>query len=163
MTIIKTTNSNRVFRRIHDGFIFGREIVLGIDYSTGDEREDLPEYYEEVLHPDAPLPPQMFPFVCEIIPDLQLPFRNGVFRISGFEVPLETINAKKVVNVAYLYWKEFRAELDRKYPDGSFVHQAIKDNLMDLWDFVELHAKTIEPWMADPVNNQLSEFIIYTP
>ena len=36
------------FRRIHDGFIMGEEIQLGIDYSTGEPREDKPEYYKEV-------------------------------------------------------------------------------------------------------------------
>jgi hypothetical protein len=108
-------------------------------------------------------PPPLLPFACIIPIGLQLPFRNGLFRLSGFEVPLESIGDNKVVNIAYLHWAEFKAELDRKYPDDTFVHQGIKDNLMDLWDFVELHAKTIEPWMADPVNNQLSEFIIYTP
>ena len=108
-------------------------------------------------------PPQLLPFACIIQIGLQMPFRNGLFKLSGFEVPLESIGDNKVVNIAYLHWAEFKAELDRKYPDDTFVHQGIKDNLMDLWDFVELHANTIEPWMADPVNNQLSEFIIYTP
>jgi hypothetical protein len=28
MTIIKTKNSNKVFKRIHDGFIFGNKITL---------------------------------------------------------------------------------------------------------------------------------------
>ena len=37
------------FVRIHDGFEMGEEIYLGIDYSTGEPREDLPEYYKEVL------------------------------------------------------------------------------------------------------------------
>lgn len=36
------------FRRIHDGFIMGEVIYLGIDYSTGEAREDKPEYYEEI-------------------------------------------------------------------------------------------------------------------
>ena len=35
------------FIRIHDGFEMGEEIYLGIDYSTGEPREDLPEYYRE--------------------------------------------------------------------------------------------------------------------
>lgn len=47
MNII-TASQGKVFKRIHDGFIFGNEIVLGIDYSTGEPREDLAEYYEEV-------------------------------------------------------------------------------------------------------------------
>jgi len=37
-----------LFRRIHDGFIMGSQIALGIDYSTGSPREDKPEYYEEI-------------------------------------------------------------------------------------------------------------------
>jgi uncharacterized protein YegJ (DUF2314 family) len=36
------------FKRIHDGFIMGEIIYLGIDYSTGEPREDKAEYYEEV-------------------------------------------------------------------------------------------------------------------
>ena len=35
------------FVRIHDGFEMGEEIYLGIDYSTGEPREDKPEYYKE--------------------------------------------------------------------------------------------------------------------
>ena len=106
-------------------------------------------------------PPALTPFACEIPTELQLPFRNGVFKLNGFEVPLETIQNKKVVNIAYLNWEQFRNELDRKDGAGNFVHQALKDALMDLWDFVEAHAASIGPWMQDPQNNQLSEFIIY--
>ena len=36
------------FKRIHDGFIMGKIIYLGIDYSTGEPREDKAEYYEEI-------------------------------------------------------------------------------------------------------------------
>jgi len=43
---IKATEG-KTFKRIHDGFIMGSEIALGIDYSTGTPREDKPEYYEE--------------------------------------------------------------------------------------------------------------------
>jgi len=43
-----TAKTGKVFRRIHDGFVMGNEIYLGIDYSTGEPREDLPEYYEEI-------------------------------------------------------------------------------------------------------------------
>ena len=40
-----TAESGYIFVRIHDGFEMGEEIYLGIDYSTGEPREDLPEYY----------------------------------------------------------------------------------------------------------------------
>lgn len=43
-----TAKENHVFVRNHDGFRMGNEIHLGIDYSTGVPREDLPEYYEEI-------------------------------------------------------------------------------------------------------------------
>jgi len=36
------------FVRKHDNFYMGEEVTLGIDYSTGIPREDLPEYYDEV-------------------------------------------------------------------------------------------------------------------
>ena len=44
-----TAESGYTFVRIHDGFEMGEEIYLGIDYSTGEPREDKPEYYKEVL------------------------------------------------------------------------------------------------------------------
>ena len=42
-----TAESGYTFVRIHDGFEMGEEIYLGIDYSTGEPREDKPEYYRE--------------------------------------------------------------------------------------------------------------------
>jgi hypothetical protein len=50
-TTVIRADEGKVFRRKHDGFIMGNEIFLGIDYSTGTARQDLPEYYEEI---DAP-------------------------------------------------------------------------------------------------------------
>lgn len=49
--IIKA-NKGKVLVRIHDGFEMGTEISLGIDYSTGTPRVDLPEYYEEIEKED---------------------------------------------------------------------------------------------------------------
>ncbi len=43
-----TANDGYVFVRIHDGVVFGKEIYLGIDYSTGVAREDKESYYEEI-------------------------------------------------------------------------------------------------------------------
>jgi hypothetical protein len=132
MTIIKTTNSNRVFKRIHDGFIFGNEIKLGKDYSTGVERDDLPEYYEEVRSPDAPELPPLSPYAV-VIPEIyQWAFPEDKFVLSGFEIPLDTHNNDKVVNLAYFMWSKFRAELD------SGNYEALKRALMPLWDYVEL-------------------------
>lgn len=39
----------KTFKRIHDGAIMGNTIQLDKDYSTGIERDDKPEYYEEVV------------------------------------------------------------------------------------------------------------------
>ena len=50
-TTVIRADEGKVFKRKHDGFIMGTEIFLGIDYSTGTARQDLPEYYEEI---DAP-------------------------------------------------------------------------------------------------------------
>lgn len=49
--IIEATQG-KVFKRIHDGFVMGNSISLGVDYSTGAPREDLPEYYTEVFDPN---------------------------------------------------------------------------------------------------------------
>ncbi len=45
---IITATEGKVFRRIHDGFMMGNILYLGYDYSTGEQRFDLPEYYEEI-------------------------------------------------------------------------------------------------------------------
>lgn len=46
-----TAQEGKVFRRIIDGLIFRKGIYLGVDWSTGQPREDLPEYYEEIPEP----------------------------------------------------------------------------------------------------------------
>lgn len=48
MKIIKA-REGYVFERIHDNFRMGNEIYLGFDFSTGVKRQDLEEYYTEVL------------------------------------------------------------------------------------------------------------------
>ena len=40
--------AGKVYKRKHDGLIMGDEINLGLDFSTGEQREDKAEYYEEV-------------------------------------------------------------------------------------------------------------------
>ena len=41
-------DEGKTFIRIHDGKIMGNGIQLGVENSTGEPREDKPEYYEEV-------------------------------------------------------------------------------------------------------------------
>lgn len=46
-----TAEEGMVFQRIHDGMIFGNEIYLGMDYSTGEKRQDKAEYYKQIEQP----------------------------------------------------------------------------------------------------------------
>jgi hypothetical protein len=77
-------------------------------------------------------PPPLSPYAV-VIPEIyQWAFPENKFVLSGFEIPLDTHNSDKVVNLAYFMWIEFRAELD----SGNYV--ALKRALMGLWDYVEL-------------------------
>jgi len=49
--MILTAQQGKVFKRIHDGFVMSNEIVLGMDFSTGTEKEDSPDYYTQVFDP----------------------------------------------------------------------------------------------------------------
>ena len=46
-----TAEEGMVFQRIHDNMIFGNEIHLGFDYSTGVKRQDKSEYYRQIEQP----------------------------------------------------------------------------------------------------------------
>jgi hypothetical protein len=84
-------------------------------------------------------PPTFSPYMVEIPLEYRLPFKNGVFKLNDFEVPLDDYQNTKVVNLAYFEWTEFRAELDTKDANGNFVYQALKDAFIDdLWKYVEL-------------------------
>jgi hypothetical protein len=89
----------------------------------------------EEFDPFAPLdttPPTLSPYAV-VIPEIyQWAFPENKFVLSGFEIPLDTHNNDKVVNLAYFMWTEFRAELD------SGNYEALKRALMPLWDYVEL-------------------------
>jgi hypothetical protein len=130
MTLIKTQNTNRVFRRIHDGFIMGNEIVLGKDYSTGIERDDLPEYYEEVLSPDAPTLPTPTNKGVIIPEKYSWVFKNNRFELNNFVVEFQTVDNELVVDTSYIFWEAFKTELDK--PENITV----KDSLMPVWDYV---------------------------
>jgi hypothetical protein len=43
-----TAKAGHIFKRKHDGFVFGSEIYLGKDYSTGSVRDDKIDHYEEI-------------------------------------------------------------------------------------------------------------------
>jgi hypothetical protein len=75
-------------------------------------------------------PPPLSPYAV-VIPEIyQWAFPENKFVLSGFEIPLDTHNNDKVVNLAYFMWSEFRAELD------SGNYEALKRSLMSLWDYV---------------------------
>jgi hypothetical protein len=77
-------------------------------------------------------PPPLSPYAV-VIPEIyQWAFPENKFVLSGFEIPLDTHNNDKVVNLAYFMWSEFRAELD----NGNYTY--LKRALMPLWDYVEL-------------------------
>jgi hypothetical protein len=77
-------------------------------------------------------PPPLSPYAV-VIPEIyQWAFPENKFVLSGFEIPLDTHNNDKVVNLAYFMWTEFRAELD------SGNYEDLKRALMPLWDYVEL-------------------------
>ena len=103
---------------------------------------EFPEIFEnltyEVVDLDASafeidyIQPPLSPYAV-VIPEIyQWAFPEDKFVLSGFEIPLDTHNNDKVVNLAYFMWSEFRAELD----SGNYV--ALKRSLMPLWDYVEL-------------------------
>ena len=48
-----TATTGKVFRRIVDGLIFGNEIYLGVDYSTGEARSDKTDNYEEIIETET--------------------------------------------------------------------------------------------------------------
>jgi hypothetical protein len=110
---------------------------------------DLVEFWN-VIYKAPPLSPY-----AVVIPEIyQWAFPENKFVLSGFEIPLDTTNGVKCVNLAYFNWQAFRDELD----NGNYV--ALKRSLMELWDYVKLQADTIGPWMQDPQNNQLSDKVI---
>jgi hypothetical protein len=103
---------------------------------------EFPEIFEtltyEVVDLDASAfeidytPPPLSPYAV-VIPEIyQWAFPENKFVLSGFEIPLDTYNNDKVVNLAYFMWSEFRAELD------SGNYEDLKRALMPLWDYVEL-------------------------
>lgn len=76
--------------------------------------------------------PSLLPYAVEIPEIYQWAFPENKFVLSGFEIPLDTYQSIKVVNLAYFQWLEFRAELD------SGNYEALKRSLMPVWDYVAL-------------------------
>lgn len=83
-------------------------------------------------------PPKLSPYAVEIPKEYRWVFPQDKFILNNFEVPLDTYQNTKVVNLAYFEWDNFRAELDRKDEDGIFIYATLKRSLMELWDYVAL-------------------------
>jgi hypothetical protein len=116
--------------------LLGKFYVIADDVTSKYTDAEPIDIYAEIYN--DPTPPTLLPYAVEIPLEYRLPFRNGVFKLNAFEVPLDDYQDTKVVNLAYFEWAEFRAELDTKDANGNFVYQALKDSLMDLWDYVGL-------------------------
>ena len=43
-----TAEEGKIYRRLTDGMIFGKQIVLGYDYSLGFKRRDKEVFYEQI-------------------------------------------------------------------------------------------------------------------
>lgn len=109
----------------------------GIKYTFDESTQDIKDYFlnidlSNIFIKGLITPPTLTPYAV-IIPEIyQWAFPQDKFILGGFEIPLDTHNQDKVVNLAYFMWEEFRAELDSgKYED-------LKRSLMSLWDYVEL-------------------------
>ena len=138
--------------QVHNGtnndtsYFYAAEILSGQyigKFATSENAlNEFPEIFEnleyEIVDLDASAfqvdytPPTLTPYAV-IIPEIyQWAFPQDKFILGGFEIPLDTHNSDKVVNIAYFMWEEFRAELDSgKYND-------LKRALMPLWDYVEM-------------------------
>jgi hypothetical protein len=114
--------------------LLGTFYVIADDVTSKYTDAEPIDVYAEIYN--DPTPPKLLPYAVKIPIEYRLPFRNGVFKLNAFEVPLDDYQDTKVVNVAYFQWAEFRAELDTKDANGNFVYQALKDSLMPLWDYV---------------------------
>jgi hypothetical protein len=57
-------------------------------------------------------------------------FPDDTFILNGFIVELERINGALAVDIAYLQWANFQAELDKP------SNEAVKRHMMPIWDYV---------------------------
>ena len=47
-----TAEEGKIYRRLTDGMIFGKQIILGYDYSLGFKRRDKEVFYEQIPDPE---------------------------------------------------------------------------------------------------------------
>lgn len=104
---------------------------------NSENTNDVNQYFKDIKIVDLKIidlsyyePPTLYPYAIEI-PDIYLwVFPENKFVLNKFEIPLDTINGVKCVNLAYFNWVAFRDELD----SGNYIY--LKRALMPLWDYV---------------------------
>jgi hypothetical protein len=129
-------NDRNSYSRVIGAFSYESEWVFTLNPENTD---DVNEYFSNLSISDLNIenlsyyePPTLYPYAIEI-PEIYLwVFPDNKFVLNKFEIPLDTTNGVKCVNLAYFNWQAFRDELD------SGNHEYLKRSLMPLWDYVEL-------------------------
>jgi hypothetical protein len=116
-------------------------------YATSENAlTEFPDIFKNITYEIVELPISAFeldytlptpsPYGLEILEKWYDIFPDNAFKLGGYEIPLEEKNGIKYVNAAYFQWQDFRNALDEKLPNGEFRHQALKDALMKMWDYL---------------------------
>jgi hypothetical protein len=129
-------NDRNSYSRVIGAFSYESKWVFTLN---PENTNDVNEYFSDLKIQDLNIenlsyyePPTLYPYAIEI-PEIYLwVFPDNKFVLNKFEIPLDTINGVKCVNLAYFNWQAFRDELD------SGNHEYLKRSLMPLWDYVEL-------------------------
>ena len=153
MIVINTSEYNGTKKGVN---IFSASLIMSGTYigkfgTSENALNEFPEIFENLTYEIVNLPssvfqvdttaPTLYPYAVEILQEYRWVFPENKFILNAFEIPLDTYQSTKVVNLAYFEWLEFRAELDKKDSDGNFVYATLKRSLMPLWDYVALQVQ----------------------
>jgi len=127
-------NDRNSYSRVIGAFSYESKWVFTLN---PENTNDVNEYFSNISIEDLNIenlsyyePPTLYPYAIEI-PEIYLwVFPDNKFVLNKFEIPLDTINGVKCVNLAYFNWQGFRDELD------SGDYEYLKRSLMPLWDYV---------------------------
>lgn len=127
-------NENSSYSRLIGSFEYLNKWIFALN---PENTNDVNEYFKDLKIHDLNIsdlsyyePPTLYPYAIEI-PEIYLwVFPENKFVLNKFEIPLDTINDVKCVNLAYFNWLAFRDELD------SGNYEDLKRSLMTLWDYV---------------------------
>lgn len=141
---------------IYNGYISGSVMFFATPILSGEHigkyatsenaLSEFPDIFKNITYEIIELPISAFeldytlptpsPYGLEILEKWYDIFPDNAFKLGGYEIPLEEKNGTKYVNTAYFQWQDFRNALDEKLPNGEFRHQALKDALMKMWDYL---------------------------